>query len=494
MSHSRRLLVDLSGTSVTADEREMLASRRFAGICVFGRNIRDHHQLRDLLAEVRSLAGDDFLVAIDQEGGGVLRLLDVPIPPAAMALGAAGDVQLTRSVAAATARGLQAAGVNLNFAPVADVNINPQNPVIADRSFGSDPHAVAEHVAAFTDGLQSAGVAATAKHFPGHGDTRLDSHLDLPLLDRSPEELEEVELVPFRAAVDAGVAAVMTAHIVFPQLDPDLPATLSPHIIGRLLRQKLGFSGVVVSDAMDMRAISDRFQPEEANVLALRAGVDLACNIGSVSHHMKVADAVEAAGLDSATSLERIARLARDFPARPAPWDEGDRALMEQAAARGLVAMGELPRLEPGVPVTLVSAAGTYVSSAQQQRVSPGADLVQELERAGVPVRPLEYQTDRLGEQEYVAALLRAVGSGPVIFASTSRTPLPEAEVQLARDLRQVAGERYVHVALWNPYHALRVPGPALIGFGFRQPTLKALVWALLGAPVSGRLPFSAVA
>src|SRR5690625_3490977 len=173
------LFLDLSSTSLTPDERELLASRRFAGLTVFARNVQDRFQLADYLSEVRELAGDDFIVATDQEGGRVLRVLDLPYPPAAMALGAADDAELTREVARATARGLRSTGINVDFAPVADLNVNPLNPVIADRAFGTDPEAVSRHVSAFVTGLQEEGVAATVKHFPGHGDTSLDSHLAL---------------------------------------------------------------------------------------------------------------------------------------------------------------------------------------------------------------------------------------------------------------------------------------------------------------------------
>ncbi len=493
-------MIDLSGQAITPDEREMLQSRRFGGMCVFGRNIADRHQLGDLIASVRELAGPDFVVAIDQEGGGVLRLFDVPYPPSAMALGAANDPQLTFDLAQVTARGLRSVGVNVDFAPVADVNVNPLNPVIADRSYGADPASVATQVAAFTRGLQAGGVAATLKHFPGHGDTDLDSHVALPTLRRGLDALRELELPPFRAGIEAGAAAVMTAHIVFPELDGELPATLSPFVLRSLLRDELGFSGVVFSDALDMKAIADRWPADQANVLALQAGVDMACNIGPVRQHMSVADALDAAvaagEYDPAASLERLDRLTASFPgAAPDPdsaWGEGDRELLERAAAAGLTALGELPRLEPGVPVTVVASHGVWVNSAQQQQVSPGQDFAAELERAGVPVRLLTFQADRLGEAGYQDGLVSALGAGTVLFVTSRRTPLAEDEVALAVRLRDEAGSRYVHVALWNPYHALRVPGPTLLTYGFRPASLTAAVWALLGAPVTGRLPFAA--
>src|SRR5690606_11898024 len=257
--HRLPLMIDLSGPAVTPEERDLLAEGRVAGVCLFGRNVRDRYQVADYVAELRALAGDDLVVAIDQEGGGVVRLFDVPVPPAAMALGAADDPELTRAVARAAARGLRAVGVNLDFAPVADVNSSPANPVIADRSFGADPELVSRHVAAFVTGLQEEDVGATLKHFPGHGDTDVDSHLALPTVARPLAALRRVELPPFVAGIAAGAAAVMSAHIVVSGLDPSLPCTLSRAALRGLLREELGFDGVIVTDALDMRAISERW-------------------------------------------------------------------------------------------------------------------------------------------------------------------------------------------------------------------------------------------
>ncbi len=505
MQPSRLLFIDLKGTRLSADERELLASRRFGGMCLFGYNIVDRYQLADYVAEVRSLAGDDFVVAVDQEGGGVLRLFDVPYPPPAMALGSADDVQLTREVAAACARGLRSVGINLNFAPVADVNVNPLNPVIADRSFGSDPRAVARHVAAFIEGLQSEGVAATAKHFPGHGDVSVDSHLALPVLNRSLEELGELELPPFRAAADAGVAAMMTAHILFPTIDRDLPATLSNTVIRRILRGQLGYEGVVISDALDMKAITDHHAPPEANVLALLAGVDVPLNIGTVAHH-----AANAAGVDKALaegrlnsaevtrSLERLAALATQYPGRPPTPAEafrsGDVELLDRAAARGLVSVGRLPRLEPGAALTVVTASGVWRNSAEQERVSPGPDLIEELKRRGFDVTAVVFEPERLTEGTYTKGLVEQITGGLrtaepnhlLVYASSRRTPLTQAEVAFAERVAAAKPERFVHAALWNPYHAELLPKPALISFGFRPASLRALVSQLLSGEPGG--------
>ena len=274
------------------------------GVCLFATNVRDPAQLAALTASLREDA-PGLLVALDEEGGDVTRLevAQGSSFPSALGLGVADDVELTEAVAGAIAAELAAVGVNVNLAPVADVNTNPDNPVIGIRAFGSVPSLVARHVAAFVRGTQRAGVAACAKHFPGHGDTRQDSHHELAVV-------ETPELLPFRAAVEAGVRAVMTAHVVVRSLGPE-PATVSPAAM-RLLREELGFDGLVVSDALDMRAVAGTIGVEESAVRALAAGVDALClgpaigpeGVGSVR------DAIVAAVESGRLSEERLSEAA----------------------------------------------------------------------------------------------------------------------------------------------------------------------------------------
>ena len=262
------LLPGFRGPSVPDALRPWL-ERGIGGVVLFGSNIESPAQVSELTAALRA-ERPGLLVMTDEEGGDVTRLEAGrgSSYPGNLALGAIDDVEVTERVAASIAAELAAVGVNLDLAPVADVNTNPQNPVIGVRSFGSDPELVAQHVAAFVRGLQGAGVAACAKHFPGHGDTRQDSHLELP-----STELDPGMLAPFRAAIEAGVRAVMTAHIRVEGVD-DAPATLSRRVIGDLLRGELGFAGCVFSDAVEMRAISDTVGVEDAGVRALEVGVD----------------------------------------------------------------------------------------------------------------------------------------------------------------------------------------------------------------------------
>ncbi|MDR6976753.1 beta-N-acetylhexosaminidase [Streptomyces sp. 3330] len=255
-----------------------------ASVGLFGRNIASPEQLASLTAQLRA-ERDDVLVAIDEEGGDVTRL-EVRTGssfPGNHALGAVDDVSLTLEVAAELGRRLAECGVNLNWAPSADVNSNPANPVIGVRSFGADPGLVARHTAAYVTGLQSAGVAACTKHFPGHGDTAVDSHHALPRIDADPAVLTERELTPFRAAIAAGTRAVMSAHILVPALDPARPATLSPHILTTLLREELGYDGLIVTDGMEMQAVAATYGIERGSVLAVAAGADAICVGGGLA-------------------------------------------------------------------------------------------------------------------------------------------------------------------------------------------------------------------
>jgi beta-N-acetylhexosaminidase len=270
------LFTGFSGTALPDDLAALIRAGRVGGVVLFARNVASPAQLRALVAELHERAPADapLTVAIDQEGGRVQRLRApwTEWPPMRR-LGERGSPADTEAVARALGRELADLRVDLDFAPVADVDTNPANPVIGDRSFSRDPEEVARHAVAFTRGLQGEGVAACAKHFPGHGDTHVDSHLDLPRIEHVRERLARIELAPFRALAAAGVASMMTAHVLLPRLDPDRPATLSPQVLA-LLREEIGYRGLVFSDDLEMRAIADRFAPREMAHGALAAGVD----------------------------------------------------------------------------------------------------------------------------------------------------------------------------------------------------------------------------
>jgi beta-N-acetylhexosaminidase len=270
------LFVGFEGEEVPEDLGELISQGRVGGAVIFARNVATPAQLRSLVGDLHARAPDDapLSVAVDQEGGRVQRCREpwTDWPPMRR-IGERGSLTDTGAVARALGRELADLRIDLDFAPCVDVDGGPGEAVIGDRSFSREPGAVARHAATFVEALQAEGVAACAKHFPGHGDTVVDSHLALPHLDRDLERLRSVELIPFAAAVAAGTATVMTAHLLLPRLDPALPATLSPRILG-LLRDEIGFDGLVFGDDFEMKAVADHFAPEDMARRALEAGVD----------------------------------------------------------------------------------------------------------------------------------------------------------------------------------------------------------------------------
>jgi beta-N-acetylhexosaminidase len=296
---SALLLPGFTGTTLPAWLDRRLRDG-LGGVCLFGMNIVSREQLAELCAAIYA-ANPTAIIAIDEEGGDVSRLYQAqgsPFPGNAV-LGRLDDAELTSRVGAQVGWELRQAGVGLTLAPDADVNSNPLNPVIGVRSFGADPADVARHVSAWTRGIEATGVASCAKHFPGHGDTAADSHHALPVIEADEPTLRARELVPFRAAIEAGARTIMTSHIVVPSLDPVNPATFSRRILGDLLRDELGFEGVIVTDALDMAGASaDRGIPAAA-VAAVAAGAELLC-IGTRNTDAQLTDILLA--LDAAVS------------------------------------------------------------------------------------------------------------------------------------------------------------------------------------------------
>jgi beta-N-acetylhexosaminidase len=364
------ILPGFEGPAVPDWVRRRLADG-LGGVVLYSWNVESQEQLRALTADLRS-ESDDVLIAIDEEGGDVTRLEAATGSsyPGNGALGVVDDVELTERVAASLGAELAAVGINLDFAPVADVNTNPQNPVIGIRSFGDDGDLVARHVVAFVRGLQNAGVAACAKHFPGHGDTSEDSHLALPVVD----SVEEAALLPFRAAIEAGVQSVMTAHIVVRALG-ETPATMSPAILRELLREQLGFRGLVITDALEMKAISETVGVEEGAVRALAAGADALC----LGHDLfdesvvSVRDALVAGVSEGrlteerlADAAERVAGIASRATARTGK-AEVDRDSGLVAARRALRVEGDPRPEQPPLVVELVPEFGIAAGRLSQQ-------------------------------------------------------------------------------------------------------------------------------
>ena len=305
--------VGFSGHSVTDDLRGLLA-RGVGGVIFFARNVGSPEEVLELNRDIKRVAARPLVLAIDQEGGQVARLRrGFTELPSMRAVGASASASLARELGELMGRELRAVGFDMNYAPVLDVDTNPANPVIAARSFGRTPELVTELGLALAAGLQDAGVAACGKHFPGHGDTSQDSHLELPKLPHAMERLEQVELAPFAAAAKAGIASFMTAHVIFEAVDPKHPATMSRAVLTGILREKLGYDGMVVTDDVEMKAIADNYGVEEAVLLGLSAGVDhfLCCHTAALAH--RAIDAVVRAVESGKLSQSRIDDAGRRF-------------------------------------------------------------------------------------------------------------------------------------------------------------------------------------
>ena len=508
------IMVRLFGTELDEDTTAFLVDNRVRGACLFRQNMTDAAQLTRLTGALRAAMGEQALIALDQEGGAVVRSTWVPAPPSAMALGAVNDPLLARAVGAAVARAVRSLGFNWNFAPVLDLNNNPDNPVIAERSFGADPGTATRIALAWMEGSELEGVACCVKHFPGHGDTHVDSHRDLPTVDKPLEELERFEFAPFRMAAqgERPAPAMMTAHIVYPALDAEYPATMSRAILTGILREGWNYQGVIITDGMDMHAIAHRYGAGQAAVRALVAGADMVMAIGSRETQAETIDAIAAAiasgELPMAQVEARLARLdalAQAYPAgaaspsRPAAaiasgspavmtgdapgadeapiysTDREDRELMAQAWRRALSARGPVTRPPAGARVRLV---------ARQDVVSDGVS------EAGVPAASIAASLAQLYEVELVTfaypeafdwSALPQDGRFTILASTSRRRYGPQARATWRPDL---------HLALWNPYQALDFGAPALMTYGFAAPALAAVnAWLAGEIEAEGRCP-----
>ena len=308
--HIGQLVVaGFSGTSLPVELRELAREFDLGGVVLFSRNIEAPLQVAEVAYAAQQLGVETPLwVSVDQEGGRVQRLR-APYTewPPLSTLGRSADLELTKRFARALARELRVVGVTLDYAPVLDVNTNLDNPVIGDRAISTNSEEVAMHGAAIVRALQEEGVAACGKHFPGHGDTDLDSHHDLPVVRHEAARIREVELLPFRAAIDAKVATLMTAHVLYPAFDDEVPATLSASVVTGLLRNELQFDGLIVTDDMRMGAIGKYRDTAEASVQAVAAGCDMVLLCGDdVGRQMEVIEALIHAVEDGKLSERRV--------------------------------------------------------------------------------------------------------------------------------------------------------------------------------------------
>jgi beta-N-acetylhexosaminidase len=480
----------------TADAAPLEALRGFGGVVLFGRNVGTAAELRALVAALRALGAPPPLVAVDQEGGRVARIgPDVVAPlPAAMAVGASADPSLAERLGVLAGRDLARFGIRVDFAPVADLALHAASRAVGTRAFGDDPRRVTAFVSSFARGLERAGVAATLKHFPGHGATADDSHVVLPRITAGAATLRGRDLVPFATAIAARIPSlVMTAHVVVDAFDRERPATLSPAILTGLLRDELGFAGVAVTDCLEMDAIANGFGTVRGALAALAAGADLLL----ISHRPALAaEAAEAIAHEVAAgriALERLreahARVLalRERLALAAPPVEADESAPLEAARRAVTAVRGEPRLRDGKPVTVIS----FESAAAESVVRSGAGAVAakaapslsaalrarrwKSEIMRVPAKPdaddlelLLEHIPRLGDREFVVVTRNA-------HAEAAQREAVGRILALAPDALLVAAGSPFDAVLWPA--ARRV----LCTFGDRPPAFEGCADVLSG-------------
>lgn len=510
------MMVGFPGTEPTPALIELIQRHHVGNIILFSRNVQSARQLRALtshLQEIARQAGQRYplLIALDQENGMVRRLKeDATIFPGNMALGAVGSEQCAYDIARASGLELHALGINLNVAPVVDVNNNPANPVIGVRSFGEDPQQVARLASAALRGYQSAGIATCIKHFPGHGDTTIDSHLAMPTIPYAMERLEQIELVPFKSGIAAGTTCVMTAHIHFSALMPDmqLPGTLSPAIVHQLLRAQLGFQGVVITDCLEMKAVSETVGVERGCVLAQQAGNDILL----ISHHaerqlagiaaLKAAvQAGEIAPEQIQQAVTRILTLKEHLRQQEQELSldtvgcAAHQQLRDQVYERSLTLVRDsqhvLPlRLRPAQRLLVVYPQRALWTQVEDKRY-PDAFLIECLRQYHAKTTAVALHDDMTATEH--EALYSAAREADALLMVTFNAWSDPGQVDIMHAL--LALERpIIGWAVYSPYDLLAFPTlrTYLVTYEYTQPAIAAAVRMLFGeSQPQGTLPVS---
>lgn len=497
----QKLMAGLPGLEITDEFRALVREHKVGNVILFKWNMRDREQVKRLCADIQALVtaetGHPALIAVDQEGGCVTRLPeDCANVPGQMALAAAGGPEMAEQAALLTAGELRALGINFDLAPVADVNSNPDNPIIGARSFGDSPETVAAYACAALRGYARGGVLSAAKHFPGHGDAAQDSHVSLPSVDKTLDELEQTELIPFRAMIEAGCPAVLTAHILFPRLEPgSIPATMSRRIVTGLLRGWLEFDGLVLTDCMEMDAIGRYYGTVAGCVQAMTAGVDIVLCSHTNALAAQAAQAMEDKARSGSLSLmeldasvERILRAKERYALPPA----GQAGSTEAMAAADRLREGSIALLSGTIPP--LGDRPLFVGCADYR-----AGLVSNL--AGDAPSFAAYMARELGgtalvtakdpDSGQIAAAVKAAAGASAVIVNTYNGHLFPGQLALVRALGET-GLPMAAVALRDPYDLRAVPAraAAIAAWDYSPMTLRALAPVLAGRrPASGRVP-----
>lgn len=496
------MIIGFDGFTVDAELRTMIVDYRIGGVVLFARNVQSPEQVARLTNELQKIAVESghpgLFIAIDQEGGRVARLTEetgFTEFPSAMALTATGDSQNARRMAAALAVEMRAVGINIDFAPDLDVNNNPANPVIGIRSFSSDPAKVAEYGLAFAQGLQENGVMSCGKHFPGHGDTGVDSHVDLPLVPHDRARLDRVELVPFRAAIEVDIAGIMSAHVTFPAIDPapGLAATLSYPVLTGLLRHEFGYDGLIVTDSLEMGALAaNGYPPQVSAPLAFAAGADLLLFNRDHALHRDVFASLARAVREGKISQEQVdASVQRILQTKgrfgvldPQPVEIGAiadsvRTVEHLALSRDLARKSMTLLRDPKELIPLNADHSALL-------VEPGAmrDLTKGLAETTL-------QVDAQPTPSQIADIVHVAHEGRTVIVVVYDLSNNLEQLRLVQELVD-KDIPVIVIASRNPFDAFLLPDNAtvLVTYGLNPPVREALANILAGdARPAGRLP-----
>ncbi len=513
------LVVGFQGTTVPEEIVELIQHYHVGNIIFFSRNIQDAQQVRELTRSLQAIARAagqplPLLICTDQENGMVRRLgTDATLFPGNMTMGAIGSEDIAYAVALASGRELKALGIDLNLAPVADVNNNPANPVIGVRSFGEDPQQVARLTAATVKGYRAAGVITSLKHFPGHGDTTVDSHLALPTVPYTLERLEKIELKPFLSGIEAGADSIMIAHLYLPALMSQsmLPATVSPEIIQSLLREQLGYDGVVLSDCLEMNAVAQTIGTVQGAVMALQAGNDLIL----VSHQYALqVDSIKAiraaleAGTVTTEQVRQAAERVLQLKERMLSWHEPTDAMAwvgcadhQQLQKQAYELSTTLVRNDDGlVPLclkpeqqilVLLSQTSTYTIAMDTDKVRPDELFIEQLRQRHQRVKALTLAAYAVAGED--AKIQRLVSESDLIIVVTVNAHLNVHQQEVMKKLLQIK-RAVIGLAVLNPYDLLAFPqlSTYMVTYEYTHPALTTAVRVLFGElPARGRLPVS---
>ena len=490
----QHFITGFEGTELTPAFFSHVRKYKTGNVLLFRENIADRAQLRrlceDLTALIESETGFPPFITIDQEGGTVSRLgEDATVFPSAMALAATGDATIVREAARITGVELSAMGVNFDFAPVVDVNSNPKNPVIGVRSFGDDPARVAEFGAAVIAGLRDGGVLGALKHFPGHGDTLVDSHYGLPVIEKTLEELRRCELIPFQRAIDLGAPAVMTAHILFPRIEPgNLPATMSRRIITELLRGEMGFEELIISDCMMMKAIASSIGTVPGTLAAFRAGVDMAIISHSEALTAEAIEAMEdamdrgewdeAAFRVSAARIQRAkARLTRTRPELDAVGAKAHRELCARIVGGAITLVNDAP-FALGARPAFIGCSRFRTTPVSNRESAPLCFAGELKDRIGGVALPVPQDPT---EAEIRDVLEKCAGCSSVTVG-TCNGILHPGQLALVRAAAQL-DLPVCCVAMRSPYDLAGLPAHmrSIAAYDYDRSTLAALAEVLTG-------------